>query len=46
MYLDAMREHGVEVDRPMEPVGLSLDDNEGALNSTDSYPVKVGILVI
>lgn len=38
-----MREHGVEVDRPMEPIDLILDDREEALHSTDSYPVKVSI---
>ena len=41
-----MREHGVEVDRPMEPVGLTLDDSEEMLNNSNSYPVKVGMTSI
>ncbi|KAI5123497.1 hypothetical protein M0805_008865 [Coniferiporia weirii] len=41
MFLDSMREHGLEVDRPTRPVQISFDDREEVLASPDSYPVKV-----
>ncbi|KAI5120427.1 hypothetical protein M0805_009889 [Coniferiporia weirii] len=41
IFLDSMHEHGLEVDRPMEPIHISLDDREEVLASSDSYPVKV-----
>lgn len=36
-----MRDHGLEIDRPIEPTELVLDEREEVLASADSYPVKV-----
>lgn len=40
IFLDSMREHGVEIDRPIEPTEIILDESE-VLASSDTYPIKV-----
>jgi phenol 2-monooxygenase len=40
IFLDSMAEHGVFVERPMTIVKLEIDDDESALLSRDSYPVR------
>ncbi|KAI5120431.1 hypothetical protein M0805_009893 [Coniferiporia weirii] len=41
IFLDSMRERGLEVTRPIEPVEITLDDREEILADPNSYPVKV-----
>ncbi|KAH8110730.1 FAD binding domain-containing protein [Phellopilus nigrolimitatus] len=41
ILLDSMRSYGLEIDRPLQPTEIVLDDSEEALASADSYPVKV-----
>lgn len=43
IFLDSMRDHGLEIDRPIEPTELELDEREEVLASADAYPVKVRI---
>ena len=43
IFLDSMRDHGAEVDRPIIPAGIQLDENEDALADQDSYPIKISL---
>ena len=46
IFLDSLREHGVKVDRPMQPMSLELSMDEAKLADPQSYPVKVGSVAI
>ena len=39
-----MRNYGLEIDRPIEPTEIILDEREEVLASPDSYPVKVCLI--
>ena len=39
-----MRNYGLEIDRPIEPTEIILDEREEVLASPDSYPVKVRLI--
>ena len=39
-----MRSYGLEIDRPIEPTEIVLDEREEVLASLDSYPVKVRLI--
>ncbi|KAG8900286.1 hypothetical protein FRB99_006141 [Tulasnella sp. 403] len=41
IFLDRLAEHGIEVDRPMQPTSLELSQDEAELNDPQAYPVKV-----
>lgn len=41
MFLDPMREMGLEVDRPTVPIALELSTDEALLKDPQAYPVKV-----
>ncbi|KZP01507.1 hypothetical protein CALVIDRAFT_543625 [Calocera viscosa TUFC12733] len=41
LFLDSMRTHGLEVERPIMPESIEVSNNEKELASKDSYPVKV-----
>jgi phenol 2-monooxygenase len=41
MFIDSMRMHGVEVERPARPVDIEISEDADELSSTSSYPVKV-----
>ena len=41
IFLDSMRERGLEVDRPIIPTDLVLNDSPDVLNDPKSFPVKV-----
>lgn len=41
IFLDSIHARGGEVERPIVPTELSLDEGEDALADPDSYPVKV-----
>lgn len=41
IFLDSMRSHGLEVERPIIPTDIKLDDDPKALNDQNSHPVKV-----
>ena len=41
IFLDSMRERGLEVERPIIPTDLTLDENQGTLDDPQTYPVKI-----
>ncbi|KAH9479232.1 Phenol hydroxylase [Psilocybe cubensis] len=41
IFLDSMREHGVEISRPVIPTSLTLSEDETLLNDPQAYPVRV-----
>ncbi|KAF9269253.1 hypothetical protein L218DRAFT_976998 [Marasmius fiardii PR-910] len=41
IFLDNMKESGVQVDRPTIPVSMTLSDHETVLEDPNSYPVQV-----
>ena len=41
IFLDSMRNYGLEIDRPIEPMSLEISEDEKELQSQDSHPVKV-----
>ena len=41
MFVDSMRENGVEVERPRQPSSLVMSNDEEVLEAQDSYPIKV-----
>ncbi|KAF8126082.1 FAD binding domain-containing protein [Boletus edulis] len=41
IFVDSMRAHGVEVERPKQPVDLEISEDPDELSSLSSYPVKV-----
>ncbi|KZT52379.1 hypothetical protein CALCODRAFT_502386 [Calocera cornea HHB12733] len=41
IFLDSMREHGLEVERPIVPESIEISEDVEELASKDSYPVKV-----
>jgi hypothetical protein len=42
IFLDAMREMGLVVERPAVPVSIALSDDPAVLTDPRAYPVKVG----
>ncbi|THH26983.1 hypothetical protein EUX98_g7209 [Antrodiella citrinella] len=43
LFMDPMREMGLEVDRPTVPTALELSEDEELLKDPQSYPVKVTV---
>ncbi|KAF8555666.1 hypothetical protein OG21DRAFT_1438471 [Imleria badia] len=43
IFLDSMRDHGVDVDRPTQPVDIEVLEDIDELSSPSSYPVKVTV---
>jgi len=41
IFLDSMKAHGLEVERPVVPEAIEVSDDEKKLASGESYPVKV-----
>ncbi|KAL5492636.1 hypothetical protein ACEPAI_4083 [Sanghuangporus weigelae] len=41
IFLDSMRQYGLQIDRPIIPTAIKLDDRPEVLESLDSYPVEV-----
>ncbi|EJU03739.1 hypothetical protein DACRYDRAFT_21209 [Dacryopinax primogenitus] len=41
IFLDSMRAHGLEVERPCVPESIEISGDEKELQSRESYPVKV-----
>ncbi|OCB87643.1 hypothetical protein A7U60_g5169 [Sanghuangporus baumii] len=41
IFLDSMRQYGLQIDRPVIPTAIKLDDRPEVLESLDSYPVEV-----
>ena len=41
IFLDSMRDHGVEVERPRQPAEIEVSTDANELSSALSYPVKV-----
>ncbi len=39
MFLDALAEHGVAIDRPTRPTSLTLSTDEKDLRDANAYPV-------
>ena len=46
MFLDSMKDHGVEVERPRRPVDIKISEDIDELFSPLSYPVKVDAIQI
>lgn len=36
-----MKDHGLEVDRPLQPVELQISQDVKELSDPDAYPIKV-----
>ncbi|KAN0088244.1 FAD binding domain containing protein [Tylopilus felleus] len=43
IFLDSMRDHGVEVERPRQPAEIEVSTDANELSSALSYPVKVTV---
>ncbi|KAF8129842.1 FAD binding domain-containing protein [Boletus edulis] len=43
IFLDSMKEHRVEVERPKQPVNIEISDDVDELCSPSSYPVEVTV---
>ncbi|KAI9464683.1 FAD binding domain-containing protein [Boletus coccyginus] len=43
IFIDSMKDHGVEVERPRQPVDIEISEDADELSSLSSYPVKVTI---
>jgi len=41
IFLDSMRNSGLQIDRPVLPESLEVSADDAELNSPDSYPVKI-----
>ncbi|KAI9566928.1 FAD binding domain-containing protein [Boletus coccyginus] len=41
IFIDSMSDHGVEVERPRQPVDIEISEDTDELSSPSSYPVKV-----
>lgn len=41
IFLDSMRVHGAEVERPRRPSAIEISEDVDELSSPSSYPVKV-----
>ncbi|KAL5513394.1 hypothetical protein ACEPAH_3793 [Sanghuangporus vaninii] len=41
IFLDSMRQYGLQIDRPIIPTAIKLDDRPEVLESLDSYPVEI-----
>lgn len=41
IFLDSMKVHGAEVERPRQPSGIEISEDVDELSSPSSYPVKV-----
>ncbi|KAG9313169.1 putative monooxygenase [Chiua virens] len=41
IFLDSLKNHGVQVDRPRQPSAIEISDDPKELSSPSSYPVKV-----
>jgi phenol 2-monooxygenase len=41
MFLDSMKEEGLEVERPIVPIDLQMSDDPRELENPHAYPVKV-----
>ncbi|KAG6381746.1 putative phenol hydroxylase [Boletus reticuloceps] len=43
IFLDSMKEHGLQVERPRQPVEIQISEDVDELSSPSSYPVKVTV---
>ncbi|KAF8555663.1 hypothetical protein OG21DRAFT_1438464 [Imleria badia] len=43
IFLDSMRDRGVEVERPRQPLEIEISEDVDELSSPSSYPVKVTV---
>ncbi|KAF8122465.1 FAD binding domain-containing protein [Boletus edulis] len=43
IFLDSMKDRGVEVERPKRPINIEISEDDDELSSLSSYPVKVTV---
>ncbi|KAF8555665.1 hypothetical protein OG21DRAFT_1483710 [Imleria badia] len=43
IFLDSMKDHGVEVERPRQPLEIEISEDIDELSSPSSYPVRVTV---